>query len=272
MRLSDYEKQVLREIEAWQRDDGTALVRAISWAMLPVDWLVDSFVPDRVTDQLGEAVGQALGMLSDTAAWTLDAPGLLRRAAELGITAERTEDLRDADLELLDSLALQTLAENSLLAALEGGGMGLGGPALIAADIPLLFAINFRLLLQIGASYGFAMQSPDYRDLVLAIFNVAASGTREAKSSAMREVSVAAASFAHDFTYSGRGMGDTFRNQNRHLPREIGKNLLGRKLAQLVPLAGAAVGAGVNYWFTQQTAAAARMIFRAIYIERRERV
>ena len=57
-----------------------------------------------------------------------------------------------------------------------------------------------------------------------------------------------------------------------HVPREIAKNLGARKLAQLIPVAGAAVGAGVNYWFTDQTAKTAFMLFRSLYLERKERV
>jgi hypothetical protein len=82
---------------------------------------------------------------------------------------------------------------------------------------------------------------------------------------------VAAAAFANNLEYKGRLTG-TLRDQNRHLPREIAKNILGRKLMQAVPIAGAAVGAGVNYWFTTQTAEVAYMLFRALYLEFKERV
>ncbi len=272
MRLSDYEKRALREIEAWQRAAGSPLHQAMNWAMMPVDWLMDSFAPASLSDQLGAAVSEAIGMLGEASSWTHDNSGVLRKAEALGIDVEKVEDLRDVDMELLDRLAGDRVGENAIMAALEGGGMGLGGAMLIAADIPLLFGINLRLIQQIGASYGFPMRGPEHRGLVLAIFNAAAAGSRESKATAMREVSVAAASFAHDFEYKGRGGGDTFRSQNRHLPREIAKNLLGRKMAQLIPLAGAAVGAGVNYWFTQQTAETATMLFRAIYVERKERL
>jgi uncharacterized protein (DUF697 family) len=138
------------------------------------------------------------------------------------------------------------------------------------ADIPLLFGINFRLIQQIGGSYGFPLQGPAYRPLVLAIFNVAASGGKDAKHAALREISVAAAAIASDLEYRGRITG-TFREQNRHLPREIAKNIVGRKLGQAIPVAGAAVGAGINYWFTSETAEAAYMLFRALYLEHKER-
>jgi uncharacterized protein (DUF697 family) len=153
----------------------------------------------------------------------------------------------------------------------EGGGTGLGGIVLIAADIPLLFGINLRLIQQVGASYGFDVSGPSFSPLVLSIFNVAASGSRESKNESLREITVAAAALAHEGDYKGRVSG-TFRDQNRHLPREITKNMGGRKLAQLVPIAGAAIGAGINYWFTTETAETAFMLFRALYIERKERM
>ena len=146
----------------------------------------------------------------------------------------------------------------------------MGGAMLIAADIPLLFTINLRLIQQIGAAYGFPMRGLSYRPLVLSIFNVASSNSREARHEAMREVSVAGASLARDSEYRGRVSG-TFREQNRHLPREIAKNIVGRKLAQTIPIAGAAVGAGINYWFTTETAETSFMLLRALYLERKER-
>ena len=65
---------------------------------------------------------------------------------------------------------------------------------------------------------------------------------------------------------------NALREQMGHVPREIAKNLGAQKLAQMIPIAGAAVGAGVNYWFTDQTAQAAVMLSRALYLERKERL
>ena len=100
---------------------------------------------------------------------------------------------------------------------------------------------------------------------------MASSSSKEAKNDALREISVAAAALAGDLNYRGRVSG-TYRDQTRHLPREIAKNILGRKIAQTIPVAGAAIGAGINYWFTTETAETAYMLFRALYIERKERL
>lgn len=270
MRLSSYEKDVRREIEQWERGEASILMQALNWAMKPMDWVVDRVAPPDVVDQAGAAIEEFLSFLNDASEWTYDADDLLENARKRGIDVETAEDLRGRPIEELDPLARSHFTQNTIMAAIEGGGTGLGGVFLIAADIPLLFTINFRLIQQIGAAYGFPMRGPSFRPLVLAIYNVAASGGREAKHAALREVSVAAAAFANNLEYRGRVTG-TFREQNRHLPREIAKNIVGRKLGQAIPVAGAAVGAGINYWFTSETAQAAYMLFRALYLEWKER-
>ncbi|WP_022836614.1 EcsC family protein [Salisaeta longa] len=271
MRLTDREKDIRREIEAWQHADASVVTQAMDWAMRPLDWAVQQVTPPELVDQMSDRIGEFLAMLSDASEWTFADDDVLQAAEERGLVAEVVSDLRHEPLRELDALARSRFRQNALLAALEGGGTGLGGAALIAADIPLLFTINLRLIQQIGACYGFPMRGPAFRPLVLSIFNIAASGGREARNEALREVSVAAAAFANGQAYKGRVSG-TFRDQNRHLPREIAKALVGRKAGQVVPLAGAAVGAGVNYWFTQQTAEAAHMCFRALYLDWKERL
>lgn len=270
MRLTEYDRNARREIEAWQHGDAGIVSKMLNWAMQPMDWVVKRVITEDIEDQVDEAVSGMLSMLNDASEWTYDVSEILEMAKKRGIEVESIEEMRDVPLELLDPLAREHTNENALLAAVEGGGTGLGGAVLIAADIPLLITINLRLIQQIGASFGFAMTGPNYRPLVLSIFNVASSSSKEAKNEAMREASVAGAALARDQEYRGRVSG-SFREQNRHLPREIAKNILGRKLAQAIPIAGAAVGAGINYWFTTETAETAYMLMRALYLERKER-
>lgn len=273
MRLSEYERQVQRDIDRWERGSSdTLLAQALGFVMKPVDWAFDQFVPESVVDALTEALNAGLGTLNDASEWTYDDEDLLAMAREQGLAVDSADDLRDKDLEVLDKLAESHVSQNAIMAALSGGGAGLGGALFIAADIPILFTINFRLIQQIGAAYGFPLRGPQYKPLVMAIFNVAASGSRDAKSDALRELSVAAAAFAHGGGYRGRTAQGTFREQLGHVPREIAKSLATRKLAQMIPIAGAAIGAGVNYWFTDQTAKASFMLFRALYLERKDRL
>ncbi len=275
MRLSSYERNVQRELEKWQQGDASFLMQAMNWAMSPVDWAVRQVAPVELLDQADDAIEQFLGFLSNASEWTYDANDILEAGKRRGMQVEAIEDFRDEDLAEIDKLARGLFTENALLAAIEGGGMGAGGAILIAADIPLLFTINFRLIQQIGACYGFGLRGPEYEPLVVSIFNVAASGGREAKNLALREITVAAAAFANNLAYKGRVSG-TFKEQNRHVPREVikslTKNLVGKKILQSVPLAGAVVGAGINYWFTTETAETAYMLFRALYLERKERL
>ena len=271
MRLNSYEKTARRELDGWLRGDATMLAQAMDWVMRPVDWVIEQSVPDSVVDQMSEAVGVFLRRLNDAGKWAVDLDGILNEAREMQLEVSQVEDLRDQPLESLDTLAQGLFTRNVMMAALSGGGTGLGGGVFIAADIPILFVINLHLIQRIGAAYGFAMKSPEYSPIVLAIYNAAAANSREARANAVREIGILAASLAGNVSYKGR-VRNTMSNQSRHLPREIAKNLVGRKLLQTIPLAGAVVGAGVNFWFTRETARTTYMLFRYLYIEYKERL
>src|SRR5690606_39446838 len=62
-------------------------------------------------------------------------------------------------------LARSLVSQNTIMAALSGGGAGLGGALFMAADVPVLFTVNLRLIQQIGAAYGFPMRGPEFKQI-----------------------------------------------------------------------------------------------------------
>ncbi|MEL6615810.1 MAG: EcsC family protein, partial [Bacteroidota bacterium] len=86
MRLSDYERKAQREIERWERGE-SLFGQALGFAMKPVDWAFDKFVPDSVVDGLTDALTQALSTLNDASTWTFEASDELGAAHDRGIDA-----------------------------------------------------------------------------------------------------------------------------------------------------------------------------------------
>ena len=122
MRLTSYEKEVRREIDKWQRGDASVLAQAFNFVMKPVDWVVEQAVPVDLVDQAGEAVEQFLAVLNDASKWTADDSDLLAAAHKKGIDIDTVEELRDEPLEKVFELARSFFTENTVLAALSGGG------------------------------------------------------------------------------------------------------------------------------------------------------
>lgn len=119
--------------------------------------------------------------------------------------------------------------------------------------------------------------------LVLRIFSAAAADTPEARQDALHELRTAGAALSRDcapadLDASKVGLSRdnaegtaTAENQSRVLVNELARNNAAREMAQLLPLAGAATGAGMNYWFTSVIAETAYMLGRALYLEHARR-
>jgi uncharacterized protein (DUF697 family) len=276
-----YEENAAGEVELWAEGDASALSKALRLVARPLDWAAERPEAEDIMEKVNEQIVGFLDTLSDASGWTYDEELVLERARDdHGLAAATTlADLRVAPMTKLDDLAHTYFTENAVLSAIEGGGTGLGGVTLLAADVPALFTINLRLIQQIAASYGFPMEGPEARPLVLRIFSAAAADTPEARQDALAELRAAGVAFARgghlapgDVGTREQGEGTTTtENQSRVMVNELARNVAAREMAQLVPLAGAATGAGMNYWFTSSTAQTAYMLSRALFLEHRRR-
>lgn len=287
--LSTHEQEAAQEIEQWAARDTSFLSHALRIAGRPLEWAAERPEAEDVMKKINERIADFLGSLSDASAWTYNKEDVLAQARDEHNLQDVTtvEDLRPQPMNALDDLAQSYFNQNAVLSALEGGGTGLGGVAFVAADVPMLFAINLRMIQQIAASYGFRFDGPEARPLVLRIFSAAVADTPEARQDALDELRTAGAAIARDNAPTSRssagnpGMsgdgGDassdqgtsTEENQSRVLVNEIARNMAARQMAQLIPLAGAATGAGLNYWFTNTTAETAYMLSRALLLQYR---
>ncbi|RKX20086.1 MAG: hypothetical protein DRP26_02320 [Candidatus Zixiibacteriota bacterium] len=276
MGISNYEKKVKKEIIKWQNEKEGVLAKIFNFITTPIEWTVNKVVPDAVIKTVNKAVLGFMEMLKDVAFWTFSDRDIIKEAQKSGIEITKITELEGYNLEKLDKIAHKYFTSNKIIAALEGGGCGLGGFALIAADIPVLFTINFRVIQQIGSCYGFDMKDPKISMVVMGIFGVGSTTSAAAKAAALVDMHITVEALAKGWTY--KKIAETtqsgtiikaIKSFSQQLPKKIANNITKRKLAQLIPFFGAVAGAGFNYWFTSNVAKSAYMIFRELYLKRK---
>lgn len=274
--MTAYEQRVRSEIDDWQAEKDGALTKVLDTVGKPVEWVYENVVPDSVNKTVNKAVMGFMEMIRDGSQWTYPDSDIVAEARKAGLEVDDYRDLRDHDLEKLDKIAQRYFNSNKMIAALEGAGCGLGGLALVAADIPLVFGIGFRAIQQIGSSYGFDMEDPDMLPIVMSVFNVGATASSAAKAAAIADMRVAAVALGKNWTYKKVAertqtgvVAQLLKERTKHLPKDIANNVTKRKLSQAIPIVGAAVGAGFNYWFLSNTTRGAYMVFRDLHLQRR---
>lgn len=267
MELSSYEVRAREEVDAYFRTPEEGMLARVSRGLFrPVEALSERLIPDRVLEAAGAGVEAALRGLAKVSDQTVEVDGILasiRRRAEV----DGLGDLNRLDLSLLDEVAGEVVSNHKTIGALEGAGCGLGGAALLAADIPLLFGVCLRTVRQVGACYGVDPWLAGEDVIAFKVFELACGGTRDRygellQLDALRDefdglepqkraekAAVLAGLFA-----------------SREAIKRIVSVMLTRKILQTVPLAGALVGAGFNYLFVSDVAETARQVYRRRFL------
>tara|TARA_R110002050_G_scaffold65444_1_gene141707 strand:- start:1075 stop:1926 length:852 start_codon:yes stop_codon:yes gene_type:complete len=279
MGYTNYEKGVQQEIEHWKNEKEGGLSKFLTTISKPFVWLYDNVIPNSVDKTISKAVLGFLEMLRDFSFWTYSNSDFIKEAKKIDIQIVDYRDLKNEDLETCDRIARRYFNSNKIIALLEGLGCGLGGFALIVADIPALFTISFRAVQQIGSSYGFDMEDPDMFPVVMSVFNAGSAASSTAKAAALADMRIAAKAYAKNWTYKKVAqrtqtgiIANLLKQRTKNLPKDIANNVTKRKLSQTIPVFGAAIGAGFNYWFLSSTVRSAYMIFRDMYITRKYQV
>ena len=261
--LSDYEKKALTQIEAYFRSTEDGLLGRLSKTLFkPVEIVAERLIPDKILEGAGKGVEALLKGIASVTDQTVNVDGILVRARE-HVEIDSLAQLRTQKLELLDDLAAGVRSQHELMAALEGAGCGLGGIALLAADIPLLLGVTLRIVRQVSMCYGVDPFSPGEGVISYKVFELACGGTRD-RYAQLLEIETLKDEL--DGLEPQRRAEKAAVLASLIVSREAVKHvvslLLSRKLFQAIPVAGAAVGAGFNYLFVSDVGEVAAQVYR----------
>lgn len=150
-----------------------------------------------------------------------------------------------------------------------GGAAGAFGAFGLALDVPATIALALRTVRLTGLCYGFGDDTEIERVYILDVLNLAGANSAEEKANALQRLEkdrseIDPESWQKIVKLTGQTSGTLAAT--RRVAATLGVNLSTRKMAQVTPIIGAAVGAGVNATFQNDVAAAARYAYRTRWL------
>ena len=142
------EERVLREIERWENEMSNYELN--DFEKLYDEWMMQYFskLPGPLKKNFFESIDQwflyTYTFLQNTNSQTEATQRILQIARTYDENIERIEDLQELSIEKLTYLADQQVAKNRVYSFAQGGITGAGGFLLLAADLPLIVALNLR--------------------------------------------------------------------------------------------------------------------------------
>ena len=163
----------------------------------------------------------------------------MTKAVLFGAELTTTKPEKLQSLEITEAVLNEKIENYKKTAAVEGGITGAGGLLMAFADFPLLMGIKIKMLFDIAARYGFDTSNYKERLYLLHIFQLAFSSQRHRKNVflQMRNWNEKAAQLPDDIN----------QFDWRNFQQEYRDYIDLAKMAQLIPVIGAAVGLVVNY-------------------------
>ncbi|MFD0939458.1 EcsC family protein [Pedobacter boryungensis] len=234
--MQRYEEQVSYELQFWKMElmKKPSLLGNLA---TKVQTKINSYIPTKVHSAITTAIKQMV------------------KAVLFGSTYT-TSAMPAIDMSLIhrEALVKAKIESYSKTGAAEGGITGAGGFLMSMADFPILIGIKIKMLFEIASLYGFDVK--DYRErlYILHIFQLAFSsqiGTQNVFKQMQNwdEKLIVLPESADQFDWQ------TFQQEYRDYIDLA-------KMAQLLPVVGAAVGAVANYKLIQKLGKTAMMAYR----------
>ena len=189
------------------------------------------------------------------------------------------QTLTRAGSEVFDSLracdekARQVVTFHLAIAATEGGVAGAVGIFALPFDVAALVILALRVVRQVGVEYGYAEDDDFERDFCLAVLRGSSANSVKEKVDAQIALNLMARTTAKK-TWKSMATA-TFGPELavttvRTLSKQLGINLTKRKVGEIVPLIGAAVGAATNAQFINKVGSDAQHAFQKRWLNDRD--
>jgi hypothetical protein len=271
---SEYEENARRQIWAWKNPEQSWFDKAIAIVSWPLDKTAETVLK---TPGLGPAIQKALagtlGIINDLSQWSVRPEAILEEYRQFTrIQVQKLLDLYTLDLQSVDRVIgwLDTKYEGIALAqGAAAGGAGVLNPfvalGLIPADVVALMTLNLRAVGEYATYCGFDVSSQEERLFALNVLAYASSPTDASKQIALAQL----VRIARDVA-----LRKTWKDLEKHaavqaiqqIAKALSIRLTKAKLAQVLPVAGAAIGGGFNAYYTNKVCNAAFYLYRERFL------
>lgn len=269
--MQPYEQQVRVDIEKWKSSEPNPVGTALRVMTSPLD-RVSATVLDRTP--VGGLLGLLSKLLADFARWTVNDDAAFRKLSNEKVQVASADDIARLEIRTVDDAVGHIRTVYVAVAAVEGGAAGAastGGPEVgvpaLFADIVFLQALALRAICAYGSFYGFPVNSPEERGYAIHALSVAATPKGSAKQAAIRKLHSSAKLLTKKATWEEleKLMGAEVLKE---LLEAVGIRVTKQKLADLLPVAGAGIGAAFNGWYINQVCDAAYYTYRERFLDR----
>ncbi|MDQ3291437.1 MAG: EcsC family protein [Bacteroidota bacterium] len=215
-----YEEMVLQELKAWQKQmlrPPTLVNRLAKRAQVKIN----AIIPEKVHQVITATIKQMIRAVLFGAEFTTRTPTYAH------------------SLEIREALIRERIDFYKKTAAAEGGITGAGGILLGLADFPLLLGLKLKMLYDIAALYGHNIS--DYKERIYLLFIFQLTFSSQEQRTHIYHQMVSWEKQKHNLP------DDIHQFDWRTFQQEYRDYIDLAKMAQLIPVIGAPVGAVVNY-------------------------
>lgn len=230
-----YEKQAVFELEIWKK----GILKDPSFTDIlskKIQTKINNVIPDKVHQAITVTIQKMVQLVLFGSAYTTSKP------------------LENASLQYREAFVKRQIEIYKKAASIEGGITGAGGIFLGLADFPALLSLKLKLLFEIASLYGYDVK--DYRErlYILYVFQLAFSSRK-------RQIEVF--QYLSEWnSYSKSLPANVEQFDWRTFQQEYRDYIDLAKMAQLIPVIGAAVGAIANYKLITKLGVTAMNCFR----------
>ncbi|MDC0683126.1 EcsC family protein [Sorangium atrum] len=264
--LSPYEQNAHREIDLFKNPPRSWLGDAWETVNKPIQWVGDVAFDNPVGTAVTKAVAGIVSTLNDGASWSVRADAIyeeFRANGHAGV--QRASDLHHLDMGDVDKTVGYLAAKYKVMAGGEGAAAGMLGFPGIAIDIPALVSLALRAVNEYATYYGFDVALEHERAFAMSILGAASSPTVATKQVAMAELTKLSVLIAQRKTWAELQRLISVQVIKK-IAQALGIRLTKAKLAQIVPLVGAGVGAGFNAWYVANVTVTAYHLYRERFL------
>ncbi|PSR53388.1 ABC transporter-associated protein EcsC [Adhaeribacter arboris] len=240
-----YEEQVLHELRSWQKQMLRKPTLA-NWLAKRAQQKINAIIPEKVHQVITATIKQMI------------------RAVLFGAEFTTRTPTYNYSLELQEVIIKERIEFYKKTAAAEGGITGAGGILLGLADFPLLLSLKLKMLYDIAALYGHNISHYKERLYLLYIFQLAFS-SQEQRTYIYQQII--------NWEEQKHLLPDDIHQFDwRTFQQEYRDYIDLAKMAQLIPIIGAPVGAVVNYRLLDKLGRFAMNAYRMRWQEQKKRV